>query len=215
MANQGLLIGIVAVVVVVIIAYVVLSSGRPGGYGTSTSSLYTTLYTNTTQATTAPVTTIKVESASNMTLNISQVVQALGTGWTAAGQNATYNSTTVKPANGTSATALSLAYSNFTNGGVELQSEWVKFGSQSTASSYASQSLNSIYPNANATTGTNGTAYYWYYAGDAINKGQAAAVIFAYDGDYAILINVKGSHVPLEQMQTLLTYQAQDLNSSS
>ena len=106
-------------------------------------------------------------------------------------------------------------FANFSNSGTYLTTAWTQFGSSSFAASYTNTTFRQSFPNATGvTTGTEGNATYMLYSGYSINKGQAASVLYAYDGGYSMTIFNRGTVVPNAQMLQLLADQLSQLGIS-
>ncbi|MGD0728492.1 MAG: hypothetical protein ABR981_00230 [Candidatus Micrarchaeaceae archaeon] len=216
MKAGSIVVAIVIIIAIVALAYIVTS----GKFGSSSSSIsistgssYTTITnSNTTTANPTCTTTIYQISGGNKSLAVEQVISSLGTGWTSAAQYSSNNTNLTYP-NGSKVMVKALGSESFSNGGELLSTEWVAFYNPIDANNYVNSALKSMFPNAsNVTTGLQGDSTYMFYSGDAINKGQAAAVIYAHDGPYAILIFNQGTALQLSQAKQLLAYQLSDLN---
>jgi hypothetical protein len=211
---------VAVVIIVIIIALVAIALFESPGK--STTSLSSTIASTTTpvsstmaqSTSTANTTTIAQGPVQNKTLTESQVISTLGTGWISASQS-NYGPSEATLLNGTTEGVQGYGIANFTNGGEFLVTEWVKFQSTSQAAEYANSTFRSSFPTAmNATTGTQGNATYTFYSGSSINKGQAASVIYAHEGTYAVLILNLGTSFPSSVGQQLLAAQLSNLNAS-
>ncbi len=200
-------------VIVLIIAVIAIFYTGFGRHGTTTT---TTIVMSTTAITTAPTTASSSTTigygSSNMTVNITQVISTFGTGWTAA-SNGRYYSTSFTMPNGTRLGISEYGISNFSNGGQFLTIEWIRFDSNALAREYVNGSSASmtIKP---AAKGTAGNATYAFYAGDSIYHGQAASIMYAYDGQYGIYLLNKGSTFPQLYAEQMLGYQLYELNTT-
>ena len=200
----------VVVLIIAVIAIFYTGFGRPATTATTTIARTTTVIT--TAPTTASTSTTIRYGASNMTVNVTQVISTLGTGWTAA-SNGRYYSTSFTMPNGTKLGISEYGISNFSNGGQFLTIEWIRFNSNSLAMEYVNGSSASmtIRPTAR---GTAGNATYVFYAGDSIYQGQAASIMYAYDGPYGIYLLNKGSTFPQLYAEQMLGYQLYELNTT-
>jgi hypothetical protein len=145
-----------------------------------------------------------------MTVTSGQVITALGTGWTAASQY-NYGPSSITLPNSSIIKANGYGIANFSNRGTYLTIEWIGFKSRSAAVNYVN-SESQYFPNATKNTSTSGNATYTFYAGYAIYQGQAASIIYAYDGSYGIYILNRGTTFPQQYAVRLLNYQLSDLN---
>lgn len=180
----------------------------------STTTVNTQANQNNKSTTTIPKsTTIKYVNYSNATLNLSQVVQTLGTGWIAASQQGASNSK-ISLENGTSMQVPSYGTANFSNNGSYLVDSWIEFNSTNKAANYAKSLFTYLFPGAidSASIGTSGGFTYIFYSGPSINNGQAASILIANKSIYEIEIFNRGSNASISQMKELLNYQAAALN---
>ncbi len=168
---------------------------------------------NKSTTTTIQSTTIKYVNYSNATLNLSQVVQTLGTGWLAASQQGASNSK-ISLENSTAMEVPSYGTANFSNSGSYLVDSWIEFGSASEAANYAKYSFSYLFPGAidSANIGTYNGFKYIFYSGPSINNGQAASILIANRSIYEVEIFNRGSNASISQMEELLNYQASALN---
>lgn len=209
---------ILLVAIIIIVAAALLVYIRYANLGTANSTISTTSTINTTSSTavstmsTSQSTSTIYNIAKNGTLNVQQVISDLGTGWTAASQH-NYGSSSVYLANGTTANVNGYGVANFSNGGSFLITEWIQFKGDSAASNYANYSFETEFPGAaNVTRGNLQNATYVFYSGLSINNGQAASAVYAYVGNYSILIFNQGTSFQLQQAKELLSSQISDLN---
>lgn len=198
------------VLAIAVVAIFYTGFGRP--VTTTTTSIARTTTAITTVSTAASSSTTVEYGTSNMTVNITQVISTLGTGWTAA-SNGRYYSTSFTMPNGTKLGITGYGLSNFSNGGQFLTIEWIRFDSNALAMEYVNGSSASmtIKPTAR---GTAGNATYVFYAGDSIYQGQAASIMYAYDGPYGIYLLNKGSTFPQLYAEQMLGYQLYELNTT-
>ena len=203
---------IISIIVLIIVVAAIFYTGFGRQESTTTTTvLRTTTLTSSVYTTISATTTVK-NNPSNMTVNITQVISTLGTGWTAA-SNGRYYSTNFTMPDGTKLGMASYGVSNFSNGGQFLTIEWIRFDNSSIAREYVngSSAAMSIKP---TSTGTAGNATYVFYAGDSIYQGQAASIMYAYDGPYGIYLLNKGSTFPQLYAEQMLGYQLFDLNTT-
>ena len=204
----------VVILAVAAIAYIALSGGLPTINPTSTITANQVSNTiKTTQAHTTTVSgyksTILPSNTENETVTLSQVISALGTSWTAASQH-NYGASNIILANA-SIMISGYGIANFSNGGSFLTVEWIKFNDSASALNYINSTFHASYPSATSpATGSYDNATYLFYAGDEINKGQAASVMYAYYNEYGIIIFNQGTTFPLMQGEQLLGYQISD-----
>lgn len=210
------LVVLVIIVIVVAVAYIGYSGKSAGTtvYSTTLNSNSSLATTSVVGSTTAPTTTVVQVAIQNGTLNSTQVISALGTGFTAAAQY-NYGPSNLTTTNGTTESVQGYGVATFGNGGQLLATEWIHFNSAAAATSYANATFQSTFPNAtNVTRGTQGNATFIFYSGDAINKGQAASVVYASDGAYGMVIFNQGTAFPLATAKTLLAAQMASLKIS-